>query len=130
MTLVLLNHTPFRERAKSQLFRQPSGPLPQPFEMKSTLSVIQENGTEGAAKRPSRARSPARWRGSLQQSRTHIEEVEGIHRGEGCGLEGLYIVFAAGFAANPNSFNPWLSLGVLQPLVLVVVATGWAIPTT
>ena len=83
-----------RERAKSQLARQQSGPIPQPFEIKPTsLAVIQETGgsdSEAAAKRSPRARSPARWRGTLQQSRLHIEEVQGISRSEwGCGLMGM-----------------------------------------
>ena len=89
-------HTPilllYRERAKSQLARQQSGPIPQPFEVKPTsLAVIQETGgSEAAAKRSPRARSPARWRGTLQQSRSHIEEVQGISRSEwGCGLMGM-----------------------------------------
>ena len=35
----------YRERAKSQLARQQSGPTPQPFEIKPTsLAVIQETG--------------------------------------------------------------------------------------
>ena len=82
----------YRERAKSQLARQQSGPIPQPFEIQPTsLAVIQETGgSEAAAKRSPRARSPARWRGTLQQSRSHIEEVQGISRSEwGCGLKGM-----------------------------------------
>ena len=86
------------------LSRNVSGPIQQPFEANSLSVILEANGTEGV---PKRSRSPARWRGSLQQSRTHIEEVPNVHRSEewvwhcGSGFIIVWLEARVGVASPP-----------------------------